>query len=126
MEVLTEGSLQQLVATLMEQSQSNADHILAEGAKNPDQASLLAALGLLLQNWPNQEVAQSVEIDFGLLPVLSGLKQGQSLILEGVCSEFRLEVKPLVEEPARVEMLQCHFCPLPPPGRCCLKVMSPM
>jgi hypothetical protein len=123
----TEGSLQKLVATLIDQAKSHAKSILAEGNKSPEQASLLAALGLFLQNWPKSGVAESVGVDFGLLSALDDLKPGQYLILEGCFPhKFRLTVRPETEELKTKETLLCHWCPFPPPGYCCIKVLSPM
>jgi len=71
MGVLTESSAQQTeaqqaVTTLMAEAQPNVDRFLAAKPMTTDQAQVLAALELFLQNLPDCELAKTMEVDFAL------------------------------------------------------------
>ncbi len=129
-QLVIDGSAKQAVETLIEESKKLPP---MEGAYNEglddSKAALLGVLGYVLQVWPDQETAQSVNITLGLLSRLCDLKAGESLILSTSCpKKLQVRMSPIEGPPMSFDALLCVWCrnPTPPPMlRCCGTIGTP-
>jgi len=97
--------------------------VTENGALTSEQKWLLGALGLFLEAWPDQDTAKSVGVAFGLVEKLCSVKPEESLILNVGCgdSQVQFEMERLSSPVPPGPVPDCmHFCPLPPPGHCCI------
>jgi len=98
-------------------------------APTPEQQRLLGVLELVLELWKLKDptTAQSVGISFGLVDKLCSVKEGEPWILNLGCghSQVSLELRRLGSPVPPRGVFDCaHFCPFPPPGRCCMMLFK--
>jgi hypothetical protein len=110
-DIVKHDALDQAVATLRE----HIGGIALEGDVSVERVLLAKALVLQLALWPDQEVAESVDIDLGM-PVLRQLKVGESVLLtvkqpanlDEQPEEIQFEIKRLPGVTPPREILACH------------------